>query len=940
MLIVCLALAACSTSKRNDNLTIKSLERRSVDLKQDTVIQGGLNKAIESYRAFLESAANDPLRPDAMRRLADLEMERIEAAQLRNAEILEKGITRESFPAARKLQPADYENAIALYQDLLEAYPDYPGNDQVLYQLAQAFEQGNDHQQALRILDRLVSSYPNAKSIDEVQFRRGELLFVMKSYGDAEQAYDAVLRSGDQSRFYEKALYKHGWSLFKQSRYEKALDSFVALIDRKFGDKEGDRTLAEAPDLTRAEKELMDDAFRVVTLGMSYLDGTDSISNYFKQNGPRPYEAKIYQNLGELYIKQERYVDAADTFNAFVRQYDNDPRAPLFQVKVMEAYKQGGFPTLLIQAKEEFVVRYGGESEFWRSQDDVARAAIAPYLRTNIEDLARHHHARAQKTKKPSDYLQAARWYTTFVRSFPKDSRTPAVNFLLAEALFDGRHFGRAALEYEKTAYEYGAHTKGAEAGYAALLAHRKHAEHLNGQEQVAYRRNEITSSLRFAQAFPKHKQAAAVLTKVAEDLFALNEPEQAAAAAQAVIAMKPVPKARLRRTAWTVIAHTQFEKRSYPQAEQGYREVLRLTPQKDPERATLIERLASSVYKQGEGLRAAGDLSGAVDQFRRVRNVAPTSKIVATAEYDAAAGLIALKDWQGASQVLEAFRKRYPKHPLQKEVPQKLALAYVESGQWARAAAEFDAIAKKGTDPKIREQALWQAAELYGKASRKELSANVYKRYIKLFPGRFERTMEARFRLTEIYDTPSERSVYYYWLRELVKGAADNAGQRTDRAQFLAAKAAFLLAEPRYQDFRRIRLVVPLKKSLKKKKQRMELALKAYGRAAEYGVAEFTTASTYRIAELYHSLGQDLLASERPKKLSVVELEQYEVLLEEQAYPFEEKAIEVHEANVQRVGNDIYDDWIKRSFVQLSKLRPVQYAKYEKSEVVGSGIQ
>jgi outer membrane protein assembly factor BamD (BamD/ComL family) len=940
VLVVCLVLAACSSAKKNDSLTIKSLEGRRIDLKQDTVVQGGLNKAIESYRAFLESAANDPLRPEAMRRLADLEMEKVEAAQLRNAETLEKGITHESFPAARKLQPADYENAIALYQDLLEAYPDYPGNDQVLYQLAQAFEQGNDHQQALRILDRLVSSHPNAKFINEVQFRRGELLFVMKSYADAEQAYNAVLRLGGESLFYEKALYKHGWALFKQSRYETALDSFFALIDRKFSGKGGDKILAEAPDLTRAEKELMNDAFRVVTLSISYLDGANSISDYFKRNGSRPYEAKIYQNLGELYIKQERYVDAADTFNAFVRQYDNDPRAPLFQVKVMEAYKQGGFPTLLIQAKEEFVVRYGVESEFWRSQDEVTRASIAPHLRTNIEDLARHHHARAQKTKKPSDYLQAARWYTTFVKSFPKDGRTPAVNFLLAESLFDGKHFGQAALEYERTAYEYGSHTKGAEAGYAALLAHRKHAERLSGQEQAAYRRNVITSSLHFAQAFPKHKQAAAVLTKVAEDLFALNEPEQATAAAQAVIAMKPAPKARLRRTAWTVIAHSQFEKGTYRQAEQGYREVLKLTPQKDPERATLIERLASSVYKQGEGLRAAGDLAGAVDQFRRVRNVAPASKIVATAEYDAAAGLIALKDWQAAAQVLEAFRKQYPKHPLQKEVPQKLALAYVESSQWARAAAEFDAIANSGPDPKIRQQALWQAAELYDKASRKQLAANVYKRYITLFPGRFERAMEARYRLAEIYDAPSEKSVYYYWLKELVKGAADNGGQRTDRTQFLAAKAAFLLAEPRYQDFRGIRLVAPLKKSLKRKKQRMELALKAYGRVAEYGVAEFTTASTYRIAELYHSLSQDLLASERPKSLSAAELEQYEVLLEEQAYPFEEKAIEVHEANVRRVGNHIYDDWVKRSFVQLSKLRPVQYAKYEKSEVVGNGIQ
>ena len=37
---------------------------------------------------------------------------------------------------------------------------------------------------------------------------------------------------------------------------------------------------------------------------------------------------------------------------------------------------------------------------------------------------------------------------------------------------------------------------------------------------------------------------------------------------------------------------------------------------------------------------------------------------------------------------------------------------------------------------------------------------------------------------------------------------------------------------------------------------------------------------------------------SERPKELSKVELEQYNVLLEEQAFPFEEKAIELHEVN------------------------------------------
>jgi cellulose synthase operon protein C len=56
-------------------------------------------------------------------------------------------------------------------------------------------------------------------------------------------------------------------------------------------------------------------------------------------------------------------------------------------------------------------------------------------------------------------------------------------------------------------------------------------------------------------------------------------------------------------------------------------------------------------------------------------------------------------------------------------------------------------------------------------------------------------------------------------------------------------------------------------------------------------------------------------------------------VMLEEQAFPFEEKAMELHEINTQRTKAGIYDEWVQRSFVALAKLRPVRYGKNEKSE-------
>ena len=162
---------------------------------------------------------------------------------------------------------------------------------------------------------------------------------------------------------------------------------------------------------------------------------------------------------------------------------------------------------------------------------------------------------------------------------------------------------------------------------------------------------------------------------------------------------------------------------------------------------------------------------------------------------------------------------------------------------------------------------------------------------------------------------------------------AADKEGPATERSRYLAATASLELAALTYESYSQVRLVQPLKQNLKKKKELMQESIKAYTAAAEYGIEAVTTASTYRIAEIYNSFSRELYKSERPKGLSADELEQYDILLEEQAYPFEEKAIEVHEVNAQRTQEGVYDDWVKKSFSALTKLSPVRYAKVEKSE-------
>jgi hypothetical protein len=119
-----------------------------------------------------------------------------------------------------------------------------------------------------------------------------------------------------------------------------------------------------------------------------------------------------------------------------------------------------------------------------------------------------------------------------------------------------------------------------------------------------------------------------------------------------------------------------------------------------------------------------------------------------------------------------------------------------------------------------------------------------------------------------------------------------------------------------------------------------MQRLLDAYGRAAAYGITSVTTAATYRIAELYAGLGTALMESDRPTELVDDELEQYELLLEEQAFPFEEKAVEVHEANARRTAEGVYDEWVQASFERLAELVPARYAKSERSEAFVSVME
>jgi len=922
-------LCACSLWRGggtpDNEPTLKTLANRQVNVDKDTPLAAANEtKAIDAYRKFLDIAPQAPQRSEAMRRIGDLEMD---SADTQSAD-------------SKAAAAPDYKAAIARYQDYLKTYPADPNNDRVLYQMARAYEQNGDLDTALKTLDRLVKDYPATRYANEAQFRRGELLFTARNYVEAEKAYSTVLKAGESNPFQDRSLYMQGWSLYKQGRLDDSLRSFFGVLDLKVAGRAGEGPgLQSIQGLSRADRELVEDTFRVASISLANLQGAESIPGFMDTPARKTYEFRVYEQLGELYIKQERSKDAADTFNSFARKNPLHEQAPVMQARVIEIYEKTGFANLALEAKKEYVAHYGRQSEFRTANPDGWEKA-QPLVKTRLAELARHYHALAQQTKSTANYQEAVRWYRELLASFPDDPSAPQSNFLLADLLFEDSRFAEAGVEYEKTAYGYPKHAKSADAGYSALLCYAQQLKSAAAPAQPALRRASVASALRFADTFSGDTRSGPVLSDAAEKLYALHDNDQAATVAQRVIDLRPLAAEAQRRVAWTVLAYTAFDGSAFDIAEKAYGEAIKLTPEKDPARADLVERQAAAIYKEAEQARATGQQREAAANFARVGAVAPNSAVRATAQYDAAATLISLKDWDGAIRTLEDFRQRFPNNALQGEVSKKLAVAYLEKKQWAGAAGEFERLSAANKDPKVAREFLWQAAEYYEKAGARAPAAKAYERYLAQNPQPLEPAIEARFRLAKMAREDGNTAREATLMHDIFVADQNGAGARTDRTRYLGATAALAMAEPVANSFRGVQLVEPLQRQLKLKKAKMEESLKAYEVAAGYGVADVTTAATYRIASVYRDFGKALMASERPKNLSKAELEQYNVLLEEQAFPFEEKATEVHEINAHRAATGVYDKWVKSSFEALRELRPVRYGKTEISQGVVDAIR
>ncbi|WP_372997917.1 tetratricopeptide repeat protein [Marinobacter sp.] len=826
------------------------------------------------------------------------------------------------------LSPAEeekvYSEAISSYESIL-ARGSYGGRlDELLYQMAKAHALTGQQEASTQRLKQLVGLYPASPLVPEARFRLAESAFAEGQYTEAESGYRQLIESDDSGEFSTKARYMLGWSQFKQgpAAWDRAAETFVAVLDEFLPEEQSLGAVSES------SVDTIDDTFRVLALMAARKGGPETLVSWLDEARQRPWEHLLFDRLADYYAIRGETGESVATNRAFIRYSPGHPAIPAFRLQVVDVWAAAGEPEQVRMARAEFVESYskdtdyagldGGQKDQWRSFS---------------RQLADYHYDRAtraadqgQKDRAESGFARAATYYEGLAG---RVGQSGEVLRLAGDARLQAGNFPEALVDFRKAAYETAGYPEAADAGWAAVTLLRDGVDQMRAGPAFSPGLQELSDEAdRFTGYFPEDNRASGLMADLASRWLDAGDRQLALDYGSRVLTTPGASPAE-RYSAWQVTARIRQEEGDYGLAERAWNQALELAEsdalakEANEQIGVIRAQLATVVYRQGEVAASNGRLGEAVGHFRRVDSVLPGSEIAIRARYDAANTLLRASDWTAAVRDLETFRADHPGHELTSGISEKLVHAWIESGKPTQAASEL--LQASDHHPKPWPLRL-RAAELLHDAGNLAERNALYRDYLATRPeaedgAEHERLQTMRHRLVEAGDDPD------HWRQVLVQAELDSQWHSTLTLDW-ASRASLVLGARAAAAFTSIGLSQPLEQSLSRKQKALETARQRFLDAEALGGERVRSESLFRRAELYRGLAKDLMASTVPADLNELEAMQYQMLLEEEAYPFEEKAIQLHTDNHRRITSQGYDAWIGRSLGVLAELHPGRYER------------
>mgnify|MGYP000450797674 CR=1 FL=1 len=376
---------------------------------------------------------------------------------------------------------------------------------------------------------------------------------------------------------------------------------------------------------------------------------------------------------------------------------------------------------------------------------------------------------------------------------------------------------------------------------------------------------------------------------------------------------------------------------------ERGANEYLRLL-EEDPKRdfADLM------MYNAALSLEKARRPARAAELYERLYKEYPDSQFAAEAMFRVASKSEQAFNFDKAVATYLDLVKKYPTAEQRADAQINAALALEGQQKYDRAAKELIKFAKLFPERDEAADVYFRAAVVYKKVKKSRTEMKVLRDFIKKF-GRDKKqqpkVIEAWSRIGEIQLGYAKKAKKFKQ-RKAAKKAADDAFKKavagfaqakdSPAAAYFAGKSAFFLAENDFAAYEKMAIDGRTGKKqgtalIAKTKRLSEVANVYKSVITTYRQAEWSLASLYRIGALYDGLRKSMLDAPCPddiRRIDEIACDEYKVVLEDQAFAVEDKAVEAYRTAYERaIELKLTNDWTKRTLEALNLLRPAEFS-------------
>jgi len=344
------------------------------------------------------------------------------------------------------------QNALKLYGRVLEEYPRYERNDEVLFYLGyNEYEAGNLDIAVDHYL-QLIKQFPQSGLVDDAYLQLGEHYFNNNKLNQARRAYSKAYETatnsegGGEPRIYNYALYKLAWCDYNYQEYGEGIKKLKRVIDNS------ERTR------DRKSVQLKSEALGDLARFFSYVDEVESAFQYFKLKGGEEIAVRYTENLGNLFGQQGKWPLQIETFRMLIDKYPMSERAPHLQSKIVSAYSQLNDKEAVRSEVERLVDLYRPGTPWYKhhenrgEQGKPALEVAYDLTETSLRNLVTEYHRDAQKRKDVPTYQLARDIYAKYLDAFSETQAAYEMRYFYAEVLWALDEWKNAAVQYDTIA--------------------------------------------------------------------------------------------------------------------------------------------------------------------------------------------------------------------------------------------------------------------------------------------------------------------------------------------------------------------------------------------------------------------------------------------------------------------------------------------------------